>query len=445
MDGSDAVTTGRTLTHQSPPLGCRFSLGSRVGPYSLLQFLGKGAFGEVWLAERDSVIARSRLAVKLPLSSSIDMAAVRREAEAWVRAGNHPNVLPMFEADIYDGQVAIVSEYAPDGTLKRWLDGHSGRAPSVEAAAGMAAGILAGLAHLHARGVIHRDLKPANILMQGQCPRIADFGLARLTDALATGGAPSGTPAYMAPEAFDGERSTRTDVWAAGVILHEMIAGVRPFPQGQWMALVRAISTAQPGPLPPGTPAHVEHVVRRCLEKDPALRYQTAEAVLCDLRAAATPPAPPGLDTLLHRVWDDLDPDLQDALALAHNQARRERKDRISTRTFFAALARLRPGRLPEMLARLPGGAMPDPAEADFSDGGRILQDGPKLSTCVENALLHLGEAKGPGHKLGAEEVFVDVAKFGTGPSVIRLRSHGVTPEMIDGFVRQLGWQVVHR
>jgi hypothetical protein len=97
------------------------------------------------------------------------------------------------------------------------------------------------------------------------------------------------------------------------------------------------------------------------------------------------------------------------------------------------------------LLGLLPEGAIPEPVSSDLPRQSQILQGAPKLSTCVENALLHLGAAKPPGHKLVPEEVFVDIAKFGTGPSVVKLRTHGVTPELIDRFVSQLGWKVLRR
>jgi serine/threonine protein kinase len=215
----------QTPPHDMGAAGSRFATGAKIGPYGLVQFLGRGAFGEVWLAERESTIAKSRLAVKLPMHPTVDLEAVRKEAELWVRAGNHPNVLPLFEANVYDAQVVIVSEYAPDGSLKHWLGKHGGKAPSFESAVDMVMGILGGLEHLHVRGIVHRDLKPANVLMQGECPRIADFGLARLIDTSATVSLAAGTPAYMAPEAFDGQRSVQTDLWSVGVILYQLLGG----------------------------------------------------------------------------------------------------------------------------------------------------------------------------------------------------------------------------
>jgi serine/threonine protein kinase len=277
----------RTLSHESPtrddaPAGGRFGVGAKVGPYSLLEFLGQGAFGEVWLAERDSAIAKSRLAVKLPLHAPVDLNAVRREAEVWVRAGNHPNVLPMFEANVYDGQAVIVSEYAQDGSLKRWLVKHGGSAPSFDVAVDMAMAILAGLEHLHVRGVIHRDLKPTNVLMQGECPRIADFGLARVLDPTATVSSAAGTPPYMAPEAFDGRRSAQTDLWSVGVLLYQLLTGKLPFPSGDLMRLMKAVATEAPAPLPDSIPPQLRRSVWAALEKDPDSRFRSA----ADMRAA---------------------------------------------------------------------------------------------------------------------------------------------------------------
>jgi serine/threonine protein kinase len=260
-----------------------------VGPYSLLEFLGRGAFGEVWLAERDSALAKSRLAVKLPLHAAVDLNAVRREAEVWVRAGNHPNILPMFEANIYDGQVVIVSEYAPEGSLKQWLGKHGGKPPSFDIAVDMVMAMLAGLEHLHVRGIVHRDLKPANVMMQGECPRIADFGLARVLDPCATVSLAAGTPAYMAPEAFDGRRSVQTDLWSVGVILYQLLGGGLPFPSGDLMRLMRAIATEAPAPLSESVPSAIRQTVFAALDKDPASRFGSA----ADMRAALR-------DTLRH-------------------------------------------------------------------------------------------------------------------------------------------------
>ena len=430
------------------------SEGDQVGPYVLVRELGRGGFGTVWLAERRGSIATTHVAIKLPLNAESDLELFRREAGIWVQASGHPNVLPVIEAEVYDGQLAIVSEYAAGGSLAAWLGRFPSRVIPGAQIRTLIGGIAAGLGHLHSKGIVHRDLKPANVLLQEENPRLTDFGVARVLKATSNSYSFGGTPAYMAPEAWDGERSAASDFWPLGIILYELLVGARPFNQTELMPLFRAISASQLA-TPPGTAPNFARVVHRCLQKSPDQRYRSAAALLADLDPAPSPdqlatttttqfPAS-APDSLIHKIWENLDPDLQDALALAHNQARREHKDRISTRTFFAALGRLRAGRLPSLLDLLPEGALPAPVGDDVSTHSQLLEQPPKLSTCVENALVHLGSHASPAHRLGTEDVFVDVAKFGTGPSVARLRAHGVTPGVIDQIVEQLGWQVVRR
>jgi serine/threonine protein kinase len=148
----------------------------RIGPYQLIYKLGEGGFGEVWLAQDFSGSSPRDVAVKTPLDPEIDLDALLQEATLWARATGHLNVLEFPAARVFDGQVVLVSEYAPDGSLKDWLGRNGGRAPSVESAVEMTRGILAGLEHLHARGIIHRDIKPENVLLMGATPRLADFG-----------------------------------------------------------------------------------------------------------------------------------------------------------------------------------------------------------------------------------------------------------------------------
>jgi serine/threonine protein kinase len=172
---------------------------TQIGPYTLISKLGRGAFGVVWLAEKRTRFTSTKFALKLPRDEDVDLEAVKREAKVWEQASGHPNVLPIIEADEYDGQIVIVSEYAPDGSLTKWMGRHGGRAPSVEAAVEMTVGILSGLEHLHERNIIHRDLKPDNILLLGKTPRLADFGIAivmKSTNLIRVATAP---PAYMAP------------------------------------------------------------------------------------------------------------------------------------------------------------------------------------------------------------------------------------------------------
>jgi serine/threonine-protein kinase len=218
-----------------------FQSGQRIGPYLLVSLIGRGGFGEVWLAERHTPLLTTKVAVKLPLDGQVDLGTVKQEAILWERASGHPNVLPIIEANIYDGQVVIVSEYAPSGSLADLLKGN--KPLPVEKAIELTLGILSGLEYLHSRQIIHRDLKPANILIQGDTPRLADFGISRALKTTQTSQSVNikGTPPFMAPEVFDGKRNVQTDIWSIGVILYSLLSGHLPFPQQDVTSLIGAI------------------------------------------------------------------------------------------------------------------------------------------------------------------------------------------------------------
>jgi len=261
-----------------------FHSGDQIGPYTLVNRLGGGAFGIVWLAERRTQIATTRVAIKIPLDDDVDLEVIRREASLWVKASGHPNVLPIIEADVYDGQVVIVSEYAPDGSLAGWLTRNGGKAPSIKIAIDMELGILAGLEHLHSQYIIHRDLKPPNLLLQGQIPRLADFGISRVLKSTSHSSKAVGTPAYMAPEAFDAKRNEQTDIWSAGVILYQMLSGTPPFPQTDMASLIAAILNREPAPLPNFIPKALREIVYRSLMKDVTRRYSSATEMRIDIQ-----------------------------------------------------------------------------------------------------------------------------------------------------------------
>lgn len=260
----------------------------RIGPYQLIRKLGEGGFGEVWLARDFNSSTPREVAVKMPLRSEIDLDALLQEATAWARATGHPNVLEFLDARVFDGQVVLVSEYAPDGSLKDWLERHGGRAPSVEAAVEMARGILAGLEHLHARSIIHRDVKPENVLLSGTTPRLADFGISRVLKSTSKSAVSAGTPLYMAPEAFNRRRNQQTDLWSVGVILYQMLSGRLPFDGDDIAELYGAILNKVPEPLPDLVPEWLRQTVAKSLAKEPERRFRTA----AEMSAALAPPAP---------------------------------------------------------------------------------------------------------------------------------------------------------
>jgi formylglycine-generating enzyme required for sulfatase activity len=267
--------------------------GDKIGPYTLIEKLGRGGFGVVWLAEKHTALAITKVALKLPNDEDIDIEAVKQEAALWVTASGHPNVLSIIDADIYDDQVVIVSEYAPDGSLAQWLKRCGGRAPTINEAIEMMTGILSGLEHLHSRRIIHRDLKPANILLQGRAPRLVDFGVSRVMKSASHSRNISGTYAYMPPEAFAGKRSPQTDIWSAGVILYEMLTGRLPYPQQDDPSLIAAIMMGEPNALPASLPERLCAVVTRALQKEPANRYQTAAEMRAELLTALQPVTQP--------------------------------------------------------------------------------------------------------------------------------------------------------
>ncbi len=254
----------------------------KIGNYMLVKRIGRGGFGEVWLAERRTKFVTTKVAIKLPLDDQVDHEVIKQEAQLWERASGHPNVLPIIEADEYDGQVVIVSEYAPDGSLHDLLIQNDGLLP-VELAVHISIGILSGLDFLHARGIIHRDIKPANILIQGNTPRLTDFGISRLMKTNSASQNSAGTPLYMAPEAFSRKRNAQTDIWSVGVVLYQMLTGRLPFPNDDISELMAAIVIGNPDPLPTKFPIALQRVVTKALRKPVSERYQTAAQIKVDL------------------------------------------------------------------------------------------------------------------------------------------------------------------
>lgn len=255
----------------------------QIGPYTLISKLGQGGFGEVWLGEKKTKFLTKKLAIKLPRSEEVDTEAVKLEATLWEQASGHSNVLPIIDADEYDGQIVIVSEYAPDGSLADLL--RSNKSISVDRAVALIDGILAGLEFLHSRKIIHRDLKPENVLLQGETPRLADFGISRVLRNTVTSSSVNlaGTPFYMAPEAFQKKRNVKTDIWAVGVIFYEILAGKRPFEEDSLIDLATVVAAKDPDALPDTIHPSLKRVVSHALAKRPEDRYASAYEMRLDI------------------------------------------------------------------------------------------------------------------------------------------------------------------
>jgi serine/threonine protein kinase len=268
--------------------------GARLGPYEIVSRIGAGGMGEVWRA-RDARIGRD-LAIKvLPESFAADADRLQRfELEARAAGTlNHPNLVTIFELGTHEGAPFIAMELLDGETLREKLD--RGPVPprkAIEYAVQMANG----LAAAHEKGVVHRDLKPENIFvtLDGRL-KILDFGLAKLTqpdvvpdDATlarprhrdTAPGTVMGTAGYMSPEQVRGQYvDHRTDIFAFGAILYEMLSGRRAFHRDTAADTMSAILNEDPPELASSaqhiSPA-VDRVVRRCLEKQPAERFQSA-------------------------------------------------------------------------------------------------------------------------------------------------------------------------
>jgi TonB family protein len=259
-----------------------FHEGQKIGSYKLLTKIGKGGFGEVWLAEKRSELVTKKVAVKLPLEDQVNLETIKQEAELWEQASGHANVLPIIDADIIDGQVLIVSEYAEGGSLHDKLR-REGKL-SIKQAVEMTVGILNGLEFLHNKRIIHRDIKPQNILLQGDTPRLADFGISRAMQTVAISSTIIGTDSYMSPETFEGKRSIQTDIWAVGVVLYQLLKGSLPFPQEHPSERMFAIIQKDFEPLPVEIPFNLQQIIKKALAKLPENRFESASQMRNDLQ-----------------------------------------------------------------------------------------------------------------------------------------------------------------
>jgi eukaryotic-like serine/threonine-protein kinase len=270
--------------------------GHRLGKYELLEELGRGGMGVVHRAldlETGKVVALKRLLHGS--SSPEDSRILRFQDEArYVARLTHPNIIDVDESGSIEGQPYLVMRYVKGTTLaRRLLDGPL---PATEAAT-LLTPVCRAIDHAHARGVLHRDLKPSNLLIDGEGrPFVCDFGLARRIDlgadsGLTATGAVLGTPGYMAPEQAASRRNDigpPTDVYGLGAILYQMLTGRPPF-QGasplDTLLMVLERDPVLPRVLNPRVDPNLEMVALKCLQKDPSLRYPSAEALAHDLEA----------------------------------------------------------------------------------------------------------------------------------------------------------------
>ena len=278
--------------------------GSKLGPYEIVEPLGTGGMGEVYRA-KDTRLDRTVAIKILPAQLSADSARKQRferEAKA-ISSLNHPNICVLYDVGNQDGTEYLVMECIEGETLAKRLE--RGALPT-EQVLKIGAEIADGLDKAHQSGVVHRDLKPGNIMLTKTGAKLLDFGLAKptvsgasaLTMTATAGSSPVtqegmivGTFQYMSPEQVEGkELDGRSDLFSLGAVLYEMLTGKRAFEGKSQLSVASAILEKEPAPIStikPLTPRNLDHIVRRCLAKDPDDRWQSSRDLALELKAVS--------------------------------------------------------------------------------------------------------------------------------------------------------------
>jgi serine/threonine-protein kinase len=292
--GPDTLGSSPDSAYPAGPGGEPGPPPASIGRYKILETLGRGGMGVVYKA-LDETLGRT-VAIKMIRSRFLDDPGQRtrfeREAMAVARL-QHPNIVQIYDVIERDGHIFLVLELVEGGSLASHIRGEP--MPPRDAA-----GLVSTLAHAvhfaHTKGIIHRDLKPSNILLRRDgVPKVHDFGLARKDHdedhdgTLTLPGQPLGTPAYMSPEQAAGkidQIGTSTDIFSLGVILFELLTGRRPFRAESAAELLYAVIHHDSGPpsrVNGAIPRDLDPICMKCLHKDPAKRYPSAEALAEDL------------------------------------------------------------------------------------------------------------------------------------------------------------------
>ncbi|MGB5551047.1 MAG: protein kinase [Thermoanaerobaculia bacterium] len=282
-------------------------IGETLARYKIVDKLGEGGMGEVYLAE-DTELGRKVALKMLPTEMAGDperLERFRREAKA-VAALNHPNIVTIYSIEESDGTQFLTMEHVEGESLDHMLPPTG---MPLSRVFDIAIPLADALSTAHERGIVHRDLEPANIMVnkEGRV-KVLDFGLAKLTQDDAVEGAEGGltqiptriatltgegmvmgTAPYMSPEQVEGRAMDhRTDIFSLGILLYELATGRRPFDSDSSAGLVSAILRDSPSAVTeinPGLPRHLGRIIEHCLEKDPEARYQSAKDVRNELRS----------------------------------------------------------------------------------------------------------------------------------------------------------------
>lgn len=264
-----------------------------MGDYEILDVLGQGGMGVVYVARQVSLNRQVAIKMIKPglLANDEGLRRFRNEADA-VALLDHPGIVPIYEVSEHEGQHYFSMKLVEGGSLATRLREYLG---DPRAAARIVAETAEAVAHAHTRGILHRDLKPANLIIDSEGhAHVTDFGLAKQVDAkpeseLTQTGQVLGTPAYMSPEQASGQRTaitTASDVYGLGAVLYAVLTGQAPFRGDsvvETLDAVRNLPPTAPKRLNSDTPRDLETIALKCLEKDPRRRYLTAQGLANDL------------------------------------------------------------------------------------------------------------------------------------------------------------------
>jgi hypothetical protein len=281
--------------------------GRIIGPYRIIEELGAGGMGEVYLAQDTRLARLVALKILHSFFASDDerLRRFQREARA-ASALNHPNILTIHDVGESEGVHFIATEFIDGQTLRELIPANG---LPLEEALDITMQVASALATAHAAGIIHRDIKPENIMRRADClVKILDFGIAKLTEAApldSASEAPTlikaqtetgvvmGTVGYMSPEQARGLAvDERTDIWSLGCVLYEMLAGRAPFTGATRLDTLVAVLEREPAPL--SQPAEdkqaqqLAHIIRKALRKDRHERYETVSEMLADLKSVSS-------------------------------------------------------------------------------------------------------------------------------------------------------------
>ena len=262
-----------------------FFRGQIIGKYKILQSIGSGGFGTVYLAE-DTWIDK-KVALKVPHKQNLDFGELLREPRL-LASLNHPNIVTILTAEKQENVFFIVMEFVPGVTLETIIAREG--AVDVARALDYTCQISNAVDHAHRNGVLHRDLRPSNVLVTDSgLLKVADFGTSRFLEIAAHGTTVIGSPPYMAPEQFQGKAVFASDIYSLGVTMYQMLTGVLPYGTPSPADLDRLMKgelLSAPRLKNPKIPKAINDIVLKAMAPDIHARYQRAAELLDDVLAA---------------------------------------------------------------------------------------------------------------------------------------------------------------